>query len=110
MAAAEFSGRADFVDLLLESIPPQSGLALAGAGREPLTIDFYVNVHRKGLLMVSSVLDPGGAVETADEGGSNVGPAHVERARLLLANPDRLAESRRALAPVPTPAGPETHA
>lgn len=102
VAAVDLSGRADFVDLLLESIPSESGLALAGDGREPLTIDFYVNVHRKGLHMVSSLLDPAppadGIGVTSTRGASGVSSAHVSRARVLLSDADRTASARDALA------------
>jgi hypothetical protein len=57
---------------------------LAGTSREPLTIDYYVNVHRKGLRLVSAALDEpssGLAAEIA---------ARLERATRLLARPARL--------------------
>ena len=92
VAVAELSGRASLVDLVLESIPSQTGVAMAGEGRDRLTIDFYVNVHRKGLNMVSSVLDPG----RPDAPGGAVTTAHVDRAGRLLAQPARLAEARAA--------------
>jgi hypothetical protein len=65
---------------------------MAGEGRERLTIDSYVNVHRKGLNTVSSVLDPG----RPDAPGGAVTTAHVDRAGRLLAQPARLAEARAA--------------
>jgi threonine dehydrogenase-like Zn-dependent dehydrogenase len=63
VAVVELSGRAEMVDLLLENIPPFSRLVLAGDRREQLTIDFYLNVHRKGFQLVSRVPDPAAALD-----------------------------------------------
>ena len=49
VAAAELSGRAETVDLVLETIPTWARLMFAASRREPLTMDYYVNVHRKGV-------------------------------------------------------------
>jgi hypothetical protein len=57
IAALDLGGAARTVDLLLEALPPSSRLMLAGAAREPLTIDFYANVHRKGLRLLSGIAD-----------------------------------------------------
>jgi len=92
VAAAELSGRADAVDLLLEALPASSRVMLAGAAREPLTIDYYVNVHRKGLRLVSGMLDAG-PMHAVDAGAD----ARAGRARRLLARPARLAACREAM-------------
>lgn len=81
VAAAELSGRTDTIDALLESIPRFSRLLLAGEAREPVTIDYYNNVHRKGVRLVSAVL--------ANEEGLPGHAARVERAQRLLARPAR---------------------
>jgi hypothetical protein len=91
VAAVDLGGRADHIDLLLESLPRFSRLMLAGPPGESLTIDFYVNVHRRGLRLLSRVLDP--------RGGTGHAPAsaeHLARAQRLLANPRRQQEFRGA--------------
>lgn len=90
VVAAELSGRADAVDMLLEGLPPMSRLMLAGAAGEPLTIDYYINVHRKGLHLTSCVLD-------ADPPHDRAGD-YVVRAERLLARTERAEACRAALA------------
>jgi hypothetical protein len=93
VAAVELRGRADTVDLLLEALPPSSRLMLAGSQRELLTIDYYVNVHRKGLRLVSGVLpDP------AVPGSGAPIDAQLPRARRLLERTSRADACRAALA------------
>jgi CheY-like chemotaxis protein len=90
VVAADFSGRADAVDLLLEALPPISRLMLAGSAGELLTIDYYVNVHRKGLHLVSTVFD-----DLVAPGASGVADYRA-RAERLLARPGR-ADACRAV-------------
>jgi hypothetical protein len=90
VAAAELSGRTDTIDALLESIPRFSRLMLAGDSREPVTIDYYNNVHRKGVRLVSAVLH--------NEDGFPGHAARAERARRLLARPARRQACLDALA------------
>ena len=87
VVAADFSGRADSVDLLLEALPPMSRLMLAGTAGEPLTIDYYINVHRKGLHLLSAVFDDLATSAVADYGA---------RAERLLARRER-ADACRAI-------------
>jgi threonine dehydrogenase-like Zn-dependent dehydrogenase len=87
VVAADFSGRADAVDLLLEAVPPMSRLMLAGTSGEPLTIDYYINVHRKGLHLLSVVFDDLAATGDAD---------YRARAERLLARSER-ADACRAI-------------
>jgi hypothetical protein len=89
VVAVDLSGRADSVDLLLESIPPMSRLMLAGTAGEHLTIDYYVNVHRKGLVLISDVLD-------TDFSGPGWGE-YSDRAQRLLARSERAEACRVAL-------------
>ena len=63
-----------------------------------LTIDFYVNVHRKGLHMVSRLLTAASTAGTPG-GPAGVSEAHVARARLLLADPERMTAARTAVHP-----------
>jgi hypothetical protein len=83
VCAADLSGRSEVVDLLLEALPTSSRVALVGESREHLTIDFYQNVHRKGLTLVSAVL----SAETSEHC-----PSLLEKAQRLL----RQAERRQA--------------
>jgi hypothetical protein len=52
-AAVESSGRAEVLDILLEMMPRGSRLLLAGPAGQPVTIDFYKNVHRKGAVIAA---------------------------------------------------------
>lgn len=85
VVAVELSGRAEAVDLLLESIPMWTRVMFAGPRREAFTIDYYVNVHRKGLTLVSGVIEGDGNHAAVAEGHPR-----LERARRLLSRPGRL--------------------
>jgi hypothetical protein len=94
VGAVELSGRADAVDLLLETIPQESAVMFAGPSRDPFTIDYYVNVHRKGLYLASTVLSPSRA-RTGDETSLRL----VDRASRLLASGTRLQACAAAVDP-----------
>jgi NADPH:quinone reductase-like Zn-dependent oxidoreductase len=64
-AAVEFSGRAEILDVLLEMMPRWSRLLLAGPAGEPVTIDFYRNVHRKGAVIAALDVDAGSIFDLA---------------------------------------------
>ncbi len=49
VCAVELSGRAESVDLVLEAVPRYARVLFAGPLGDRLTIDYYVNVHRKGM-------------------------------------------------------------
>ena len=83
-AAVDLSGRADVIDVLLESMPSFGRLLLAGPAGDPVTIDFYKNVHRKGVVIRSMVLDPSLAFDPV--AGAPI-RAEIPRAVNLLANP-----------------------
>jgi hypothetical protein len=89
VAAAELSGTAAMVDLLLEALPPQSRLMLAGRARERLTVDYYLNVHIKGIRVVSGILE--------SDLASTRDPRRDARARRLLSRPDLTEACRTAL-------------
>ncbi|MGE0462488.1 MAG: hypothetical protein AB7Q16_14065 [Vicinamibacterales bacterium] len=91
VAAVELSGRAPAVDLLLEAVPTWSRLMLAGPRVEPFTIDYYVNVHRKGLRLVSAALDAPRTQAVVREA------SRLERVRRLLGRPERRQACLRAL-------------
>ena len=58
-AAVELSGRAEVLDILLETMPRWSRLLLAGPAGQPVTIDFYKNVHRKGAVIAAMDVEAG---------------------------------------------------
>jgi hypothetical protein len=104
VAGVELTGRAALVDLLLQTVPTFARLMFAGDARERLTVDFYVNVHRKGLLLHSDLFDPAAAVAAPWTGGTG---ARFARAARLLARPDRAAACLGAVgqtAPAAAPA------
>jgi hypothetical protein len=95
------TGRASFGDLLLHTVPTLARLMFAGVARDRLTIDFYNNVHRKGLLLHSERFDPASAVVAPWTGA---GGACFARAARLLARPERAATLRAAVGAAPAAA------
>ena len=59
----DVSGRASVIDILLETIPMFGRLLLAGPVGDALTIDYYKNVHRKGIVLATTVLEPAQAFD-----------------------------------------------
>lgn len=96
VVVAELSGRPEVVDLVLEAIPMFTRLLFAGPPGERLTVDFYVNVHRKGVLLRSSTLAPASSIAAAWSGETG---QRFARAARVLAVPSRLADCRLALDP-----------
>jgi hypothetical protein len=88
VAAVELTGRAGLVDLMLQTVPTFARLMFAGDARERLTVDFYNNVHRKGLLLHSGQFDPAAAVAAPWAGTAG---ACFSRAARLLTRPARAA-------------------
>jgi len=58
VAAIDLSGKAEITDVLFEGLPRASRLMLAAYQGAPLNIDFYNNVHRKGVLLRNALCDP----------------------------------------------------
>ncbi len=58
VAAVDLTGRAVIADMFFEVLPQYSRLLLAGDAGEPLTIDYYVNIHRKGIRVLARRVDP----------------------------------------------------
>ena len=83
VAAVELTGTAVAADILFETIPVYSRLLLGGSGGEPLTIDYYNNIHRKGITVLARNIDPAPGV-------SDESDTMVRRARTLVASPERL--------------------
>ena len=57
-AAIVLSRKSDAVDILLEAMPMWGRMIISSAGTEPATIDFYNNVHRKGMSLVTGPASP----------------------------------------------------
>ena len=55
-AAVDFSGRAWCADILFQALPRWGRMRLAGATLEPLTVDFYKDVHLKGARVLTAPL------------------------------------------------------
>lgn len=58
LAAVDLSGRPEMIDLILEIIPRWGRVMLAGQSQQPVTVDFYTNVHRKGAVVLCEAFDP----------------------------------------------------
>jgi hypothetical protein len=87
VAAIDLSGKADIADVLFEGLPRSSRLMLAAHRGSPLTIDFYNNVHRKGVLLRTCVSDP---LQVIDSAFLVTNRAYVVRANRLLARRSEL--------------------
>jgi hypothetical protein len=66
-AAVDLSGRPEIIDLLLEVMPRWGKLMIAGRTQRSLTIDFYNNVHRKGLVLSCGTFDPSTIFDKREE-------------------------------------------
>jgi hypothetical protein len=86
-AAIDLWGRADVLDILFEVLPRWSRVLLGARSTAPLTVDFYNNVHRKGVYMRTTRLDPSRVLDPALR--TQFAP-FIEQAIRILAN-DELA-------------------
>jgi hypothetical protein len=93
VCAVELTGRSEIVDAVLETVPSSARVLFAGPRCDRFTIDYYVNVHRKGLHLSSTVLSPGRlfAAGRADRG-------LADRAIRLLMSPARAQACHAAVA------------
>lgn len=91
-AAVDLCGRPDLLDVLFETLPRNSRLMMAANGGRKSTIDFYNNVHRKGVTIHSCVLDTRLLFDR--ESASRMG-THIERAARILSY-DAVAEDGAA--------------
>lgn len=53
LAVVELSGNPEIIDIILEIIPKWGRIMCASHSGSPLTIDFYNNIHRKGVTVQS---------------------------------------------------------
>jgi hypothetical protein len=93
VCVVELTGRAEIVDMVLETVPTASRVMFAGPAGDRLTIDYYVNVHRKGLHLASTVLSP-----LRSLAARNGDAALTDRAIRLLTSPSRAQACRDAAA------------
>lgn len=89
VAAAILVPDALAADVLLESLPVWGRLVLAMSRSDPATVDFYMNVHRKGLRIVSV---PGSVEELREPRWARDAALHFERAGRILASTRLAAE------------------
>lgn len=89
----ELSGSAETVDLVLDAVPAFSRVMLAGASQERLVLDFYTNVHRKGLMLLSSTAELGMLARA----GNRTLSRQLARAARLLMKPGRVEDCLGAL-------------
>ena len=99
-AAVDLSGRADVIDVLLEVIPRWGRLLLAGPPASPVTIDYYRNVHRKGIVLATTILEPSRVFDSQSDVRSQ-----LARACAVLGNPRMAAQCTALLDVMPSSAG-----
>lgn len=58
LVAVDLSGKAEVTDVIFETLPRWGRLLLAAQRPAPINIDFYNNVHRKGIDMRGCSFDP----------------------------------------------------
>jgi len=92
-AAIDLSGRADVIDILLEVIPRWGRLVLAGPPGSSVTIDFYKNIHRKGIIISSTVVEPAAILDASRPEILTQVPRAIE----ILINPGMAARCRELL-------------
>lgn len=91
-AAIDLSGKAEVTDVIFETLPRWGRLMLAAHRASPLNIDFYNNIHRKGVDMRGCSLDPLQVFEPALRAG---GDLFVKRAMALLARRPEMLLAKR---------------
>lgn len=57
-AAIDLSGKPEIIDVIFEVLPKWGKIMLLKQAEYPLTIDYYNNLHRKGICMFSYQLNP----------------------------------------------------
>ena len=91
-AAVDAGGKAEVTDVIFETLPRWGRLLLAAHRPTPINIDFYNNVHRKGIDMRGCSLDPLQLFDPAQRGNFDV---FVRRAiALLMRRPEAVLPKR----------------
>lgn len=91
-AAIDVSGKAEVTDVIFETLPRWGRLMLAAHRTSPINIDFYNNVHRKGIDLRACSFDPLQVFETALRVDDDV---FVRRAMALLMRRPELVLTKR---------------
>ena len=81
----DLTGEAATIDILLEVLPQYFRMILGGNETELLTIDYYVNIHRKGGHVLARNFDPAATINATGKPGE---VSALERAFRLLASDD----------------------
>jgi hypothetical protein len=92
VAAIDLSGKAEVTDVIFETLPRWGRLLLAAHQPAPINIDFYNNVHRKGIDMRGCSLDP---LQVFDPALRATYDAFVQRAVALLTRRPELVLAKR---------------
>lgn len=66
-AAIDLSGKPEIIDVIFEVLPKWGKLMLLKQTKYPLTIDYYNNLHRKGIYMLSYEFNPAVLFENKSE-------------------------------------------
>jgi hypothetical protein len=85
VAAVDVRGKAEITDVLFEGLPRGSRMMLAAYRSSTLNIDFYNNVHRKGVLLRNGLCDP---LTLLDGTAAGSGEYLARAMRLLLRRPE----------------------
>lgn len=64
-AGIETTGRPDMLEVMLEAVPKWGRIALGGQNSGSATVDFYNNVHRKGVHILSATLSTAALFDTS---------------------------------------------
>lgn len=75
VGAVDLSGRPETIEMLLDVMPRWGRLMIAGRTQQLLTVDFYNDVHRKGLLFSCRSLDPSNVFNEEEESRIFLGAA-----------------------------------
>jgi len=88
----ECTGRAEMLEVMLDSVPRWGRIALAGQSPNPATIDFYNNVHRKGVRLSAASLSTAAVFRARENSPIR---QFATRAARILAHPALGARCRR---------------
>ena len=88
-AAINVSGQPGIIDIILNSMPKWGRLLFAGHSTQPLTIDYYNNVHRSGALLYSTNMNP---INIVDWINRNKCDEYIEQSYRILANKEMTAQ------------------
>lgn len=92
VASIDASGKAEVTDVIFETLPRWGRLLLAAHRPAPINIDFYNNVHRKGIDMRGCSLDPLQVFDPALR--ANYDPCVVRAIALLTRRPELVLAKR----------------